>query len=305
MRFGVFTMQLGPADALIARWHRAEEVGFDSIWVADHTTTQYPELVHFEAWTLLAAMARETDRVRVGTMVTQIAFRHPALLAMEVATVDHLSGGRVELGIGAGGAPLDAAYVGVEAWSKRERLDRLAEQVDILDRMLRGETVTSDARYPTTAARVIQAVQRPRPPIVIAAQGPTAMRVVARYADTWNTLGGQPMGAAPPIPLADALAETRRQIEALDSACRAVGRDPATVRRSVCLYKSLVLLQSIDSFEEVCSGYAALGFDEIVIYWPFLSPRAYPTEEIVRSSEAVLVRAMAEVVPRLRGGPGS
>lgn len=303
-RFGIFTLQYGPLDALIDRWRRTEEMGFDSLWIADHTTTQYPALMHYEAWTLLAAMARETKRVRIGPLVTPITFRHPAFLAMEIATVDHLSGGRVEVGFGAGGAQLDAAYVGADDWPAPERLRRFREQVDILDRVLRGETVTSEGYYRTKDAQVVATVQRPRPPLVIAAQAPAAMRIVARYADTWNTLGGQPMGMVPPLPLAEAVAATRRQIESLEEACGKVGRDPSTIRRSVLLYKSDVLRRDLEHFEAVCSAYLAAGFDDIVMYWPYVRP-GFDDEASAAASERLLERAAADVVPRLREGAGA
>lgn len=298
-RFGIFTLQHAPLDALIERWRRAEDMGFDSLWIADHTTTQYPSLMHFEAWTLLAAMARETKRVRIGPLVTPITFRHPAFLAMEIATVDHLSGGRVEIGFGSGGAPLDAAYVGADDWPAAERLRRFREQVDIIDRVLRGETVTSDGYYPTKDAQVFATVQKPRPPLVIAAQAPAAMRVVARYADTWNTLGGQPMGMGPPLPLAEAVAATRRQAEELAAACAKVGRDPSTIRRSVLLYKSDLLRRDVEHFEAVCTAYLDEGFDDIVMYWPYLRP-GFDDEASAAASERLMERAAADVVPRLR-----
>jgi alkanesulfonate monooxygenase SsuD/methylene tetrahydromethanopterin reductase-like flavin-dependent oxidoreductase (luciferase family) len=194
LRFGLMYLQAAPFGDLVARVRRGEEMGFDSLWVADHMTGQYPGLISFEAWTLLGALAMSTSKARLGTLVTPITFRHPSLLAMSATTVDHASGGRLEIGLGIGGAPVDSNVVGVEDWRGPERVARLEEQVDILDRLLRGETIQGHrGHYPTEGAVVEPPVQRPRPPLVLAADGPRLLDLAARRADAWNTLGGQPM----------------------------------------------------------------------------------------------------------------
>ena len=213
LRFGLLYLQSAPWADLLGRIHRGEEMDFDSLWVADHMTGQYPGLISFEAWTLLATMAVTTSRVRIGALVTPIAFRHPALLAMSATTVDHASGGRLEIGLGIGGAPVDDSIVGLADQSGAERVARLEEQVDLLDRLLRGETVRDHTGfYPTSGAMVEPPVQRPRPPIVIAADGPRLIDLAARRADAWNTLGGQPMRGtnAGGASLEDAVEATRR-----------------------------------------------------------------------------------------------
>ena len=103
MRFGLMTLQAAPYLALADRWRRIEAMGFDSIWIADHSTSQYPTLIAYEAWSLLGALASVTSRVRFGPLVTSPTFRPPAMLAMQAVTIDHLSSGRLELGLGAGG----------------------------------------------------------------------------------------------------------------------------------------------------------------------------------------------------------
>ena len=141
LRFGLMFLQAAPFDDVLERVRRGEAMGFDSLWVADHMTGQYPNLVSYEAWSLLGALAMATSRARIGTLVTPITFRHPALLAMAATTVDHASGGRLEIGLGIGGAPVDGTVVGADDWPGPERLARLEEQLDLLDRLLRGETV--------------------------------------------------------------------------------------------------------------------------------------------------------------------
>src|SRR5512143_82257 len=127
LRFGLLYLQAAPWDDVIGRVRRGEEMGFDGLWVADHMTGQYPGLIAYEAWTLLAAMAMATTRAHIGTLVTPITFRHPALLAMSATTVDHASGGRLEIGLGIGGAPIDEASVGADDRPGPERVARLEE----------------------------------------------------------------------------------------------------------------------------------------------------------------------------------
>ena len=153
LRFGLMYLQAAPWDDVIGRVRRGEEMGFDSLWVADHMTGQYPALIAYEAWTLLGAVAMATDRARIGTLVTPITFRHPAVLAMSATTVDHASRGRLEIGIGIGGAPVDGTVVGAEDWPGAERVSRLEEQVVLLDRLLRGELIDHHEGYYATAER--------------------------------------------------------------------------------------------------------------------------------------------------------
>jgi alkanesulfonate monooxygenase SsuD/methylene tetrahydromethanopterin reductase-like flavin-dependent oxidoreductase (luciferase family) len=207
-------------------------------------------------------------------MVTAITFRHPSYLAAQVLTVDHLSDGRVSVGLGSGGPPHPYAAFGHEEWPPRERVERLAEQAAILNDLLRGDSVNYDGKhYPTRDAHLSDPVQRPRPPLVIAAHGERAMRVAARYGDGWNTLGGQPfpegLDPARRLPLAEVVAQSRTLSERLDAACAEIGRDPATIRRSVlALAPNPDPFSSLAAFDEYVGAYAAIGIDEIIFYWP-------------------------------------
>jgi alkanesulfonate monooxygenase SsuD/methylene tetrahydromethanopterin reductase-like flavin-dependent oxidoreductase (luciferase family) len=300
MRFGLMTLQSAPYAALADRWRRTEAMGFDSVWIADHSSSQYPNLVSYEAWALLGALATVTTRVRFGALVTPPTFRHPAMVAMSAVTVDHISNGRLEIGLGAGGGAPDAGFVGEDGLEAGGLVDRLAEYIEILDRMLRGETVTFEGkRYRAAGAVVVPSLQRPRPPFVIAAQGPRGLRLVAKYADTWNTLGGQPMRSASPKPatLDQAIAATRAQLGQLDAACRAAGRDPSTVRRSLLAYR-VQLFESVDRFEDYVGRYAELGFDECIFYWPSDPTTFAPRQDLEKTME----RIAADVLPRLSAG---
>lgn len=296
------TLQGPPYADLAERWRRIEALGFDSIWIADHTSAQYPTLVAYEAWALLGALAANTSRVRFGPLVTPPTFRHPAMLAMSAITVDNVSGGRLELGLGAGGGQIDAGVVGEAELRPGALLSRFAEHLTVLDRLLRGETVTFEGTYVRTVGAVLAAgVQEPRVPLVIAAQGAGALRLVATYADTWNSLGGQPMRSESPQPvdLTTALTRTRAQLERLDEACGAVGRDPRAIKRSVLAYR-VAPFESVGHFEEYVGAYGELGFDEVICYWPS-EPATFRR---MPEREAVLERVATDVLPRLRGnGP--
>jgi len=299
-RFGLMYLQAAPFDDVVDRVRAGEAMGFDSLWVADHMTGQYPGLVSYEAWSLLGALAVVTKRARIGTLVTPITFRHPALLAMSATTVDHASGGRLEIGLGIGGAPVDATVVGAPDWPGPERVERLEEQVELLDRLLRGETVEQHAgHYPTAGAVVEPALGSPRPPFVIAAEGPRLLELAARRGDAWNTLGGQPMRGrgTPLVSLDEAVAATRRRVVLLEEACDRLGRDRDDIRRMVLAYRvDPGLFQSADAFSDYVGRYREAGIDEFVFYWP-VDPHTFAR---MPAYERALERIAGVTIPVLR-----
>ena len=176
-----------------------------------------------EGWTMLAALASVTRRVRLGVMVTGNPYRHPALLANMAASLDVISGGRLELGIGAGWNEEESAAYGIDLPPLRERFDRLEEACAVLDLLLTQETASFDGvHYRLTDARCEpKPVQQPRPPIVIGGDGEQrTLRIAARWADQWNAPGATP----------DVLAH---KITVLHGHCADVGRDPAAIEISV------------------------------------------------------------------------
>jgi alkanesulfonate monooxygenase SsuD/methylene tetrahydromethanopterin reductase-like flavin-dependent oxidoreductase (luciferase family) len=301
LRFGLMYLQAAPFGDLVDRIQQGEAMGFDSLWVADHMTGQYPRLISYEAWALLGAVAVATNRARIGALVTPITFRHPSLLAMSATTVDHASGGRLEIGLGIGGAPVDGGIVGAEDWPGPERVARLEEQVEILDRLLRGERIDGhEGYYPTSGALVEPPLQEPRPPIVIGGAGPRLIDLAARRADCWNTLGGQPMRGSgrPAVTLAEAIAVTAAQVGTLVEACGRAGRNPDAVRRMLLAYRvSPDVFASADAFAEYVGRYREIGVDEFVFYWP-TDPETF---ERSPRQERALERIAAEALPALRG----
>jgi probable F420-dependent oxidoreductase len=243
MRFGLalphydFSLRdTGPIRfAHTAEWAmRAEEAGFDSVWVSDHffySLARYglgEELLgSLEPMTVLAALARTTSRVRLGTLVLGVPFRHPAILAKSATAIDLLSGGRLDLGLGAGWYEEEFERFGYTFATLGERFSRLEETVAALDELLAGGPVTFEGEY----VQFVEAydhprpAQQPRPPIWIGAKGgDRALRLAVRHADGWNTVWRWTV---------DAYAERVRRAREL---CEEHGRDPATFRLSIGLY---------------------------------------------------------------------
>jgi len=166
-----------------------------------------------------------------------VTFRHPAFLAAQAITLDHISQGRVDLGLGSGGPPNNYATLGLDPWGAKERRERLEEQVVILDQLLRGARFSYEGQYYRTATEAMpRPVQQPRPPLIIAAHGERGLRLIARYADGWNSLGGPPYPEArygKQVSLDQAEGTTQWLNQQLDAYCQELGRDPKTVRRSI------------------------------------------------------------------------
>lgn len=272
-RFGILSFPVPPYKAIEREWKWAEEVGFDQGWIPE--VWMMSGRTYLEPWTLLAALARATTSTRLGTLVAVLVSRHPTLLAGHVIAVDNISDGRVELGIGAGDVLEDSGIFGVPQWSPRDRVERLEEHLRLLDALLRGGPVTSNGRhYSVTGAQLPEPVQRPRPPLVVAAEGKKSLGLVARHADAWVTLGGQPQTqerGVPTVSEAEGLQATKERVAMLDANCRDIGRDPREIRRIILAYRRRVdPLSSLDAFDEFVGSYAELGFNEFVFYWPSL-----------------------------------
>jgi F420-dependent oxidoreductase-like protein len=229
LRIFVEPQQGATYDQQLAVARRSEELGFDAFFRSDHflkmgDVSGLPGPT--DSWVTLGAIARETSTIRLGTLVTSATFRHPGMLAVQVAQVDQMSGGRVELGLGAGWYDDEHHAYGVPFPALRERFDRLEEQLEILTGLWRtppGERFDHDG--PVWPVRDSPALPKPTtpdgPPIIVGGFGPSRTpRLVARFAAEFN------------VPFADV--ETSVGLQGgVDAACESLGRDPASVVRSV------------------------------------------------------------------------
>ena len=300
IRFGIWTPQITPWPEITKRWQHIETLGFDSLWVVDHFVNPIlSESPWFEGWTLLAALAARTTTIRVGTLVTNIIYRNPALLARQALTVDHISQGRLELGIGATSA-LDVSHgmTGVEIWDVRERVDRFRETIEIVDQMLRNEVTTYQGHYyQINEAEMHPApIQKPRPPLTIAAHGPKTLKIAATYGDSWSTLVGG--GLSSP----EAIEITRQRNEMLNEYAIEVGREPNTITRSLGVgWTPDTPFDSLDSFYEFVGRYREVGINEFVFgYWTRDEdiPEFHQLSHI--TDDGMLERIAGEAIPALR-----
>jgi alkanesulfonate monooxygenase SsuD/methylene tetrahydromethanopterin reductase-like flavin-dependent oxidoreductase (luciferase family) len=246
MKLGVITLQNRPLNELVDSWAYLDGLGVDSLWVADHLANPMrPERPWLEGWTSLPALVGATANARVGALVSSMVLRNPATLAKAAITLDHVSHGRAELALGAGGAPLDIELAGEPARSFSEFVERVVA-------VLGDETL-----QPSPLQRRI--------PVTIGGQGRTALELAVRYADRWNTYGGRGIGPE------EAIRVSRERNEHVDRLCDEQGRDPATLTRSVLIGYPFVgerPWRSVEAFADLVERWSGAGFDELIVYYP-------------------------------------
>jgi len=282
IRFGALVLQDMPWSELVRLWQKFDELGFDSTWVADHFVNYaHPTSPWFDGWTTLAGLANVTSRIRIGTLVSSIPLHNPAVLARQALTIDHMSNGRLEIGIGAG-APgtIDPTYkmTGIRDWPTKERTKRLREQVEIVDKLLRNNVTSYTGEYYSIEEAIMspEPIQKPRPPITIAAHVKESLKIAAEFADTWNSYGAD-FGAPSEL----VVEKTRKRSEFLDKQCEKIGRDPGSIRRSLLIFgnEANTAFASEEHFTEIVERYTALGINELIFFYPFFAPDQIPMFE--------------------------
>jgi F420-dependent oxidoreductase-like protein len=280
LRFGIKTapQHTNYAD-MLKIWQAADAIEvFEHAWLFDHfiPIAGDPDGPCLEGWTLLTAFAALTSRIRVGLMVTGNTYRHPAVLANMAATVDIVANGRLDMGVGAGWNVLEHESYGIELLPPGKRISQFEEACEVI-RLLWTEKYAdfNGTYYQLKQARCDpKPVQKPYPPFVIGGSGEKrTLRVVAKYAAVWNFAGGT-------------VDEFRHKQEVLVEHCRAVGRDPDTIERSI------QLMTNYDDLDELATrtrDFVAAGANHIIfnLRWP------YP--------EGIVERLAQEVVPQVRG----
>jgi probable F420-dependent oxidoreductase len=286
LRFGV-RLELGAPEYEPVRRAAAlaEARGYDAVWLRDHVSLgeALDQPYSLECFTMMAALARDTRRVRIGSLVAAAPFRNPALLAKMGATIDVISGGRLVLGIGAGNVPQEFAEYGYAFPSGGERLERLDEAIQVIRLLWTEERATFRGRHyrVTNAQNEPKPTQRPHPPIVVGVSGPRALRVVARRADAWHIAAGFEV--------------YRERRELLARYCAAIGRDPTSLPHLVTIYpiidsegdrarrrldalraarpragylRELVIAGTPDEVIASLQPFLALGVAEFVVFFP-------------------------------------
>ncbi len=233
----------------------AEDAGFGAAWVFDHFKVLYGpgDGPCMEAWTLLAGLGAVTSRIRLGVLVTGVTYRHPSVLAAEAVTVDHISGGRLELGMGAAWFGEEHRELGIRFPGPGERITMLEEAVEVVTALMTGTKVDFEGRHYRLQGAGYRPlpVQRPHPPLWIGGGGERRlMPLAARRADVWHGYG-----------TVEVLA---RKSKLLDQLAEKAGRDPATLRRST----SLSLSEPWDQVRRQVDDLVAAGFGVLVASWP-------------------------------------
>jgi F420-dependent oxidoreductase-like protein len=281
LRFGIKTApQHTTYEAMLEVWQEADATPvFEHAWLFDHfapiggTDINGPCL---EGWTLLAALAARTNRIRIGQMVTGNTYRHPAVLAHMAATVDVISNGRLDFGIGAGWNEYEHSSMGIPLYAPGERIRRLGEACELTRRLWTQHLTDFDGRYyQLKQARCEpKPVQKPYPPFVIGGSGEQlTLRVAARYAQVWNFAGGS-------------VENLQHKIEVLRQHCADVGRDPAEIEISI---QVPVNYDDLGATVQTVQGYVDAGATHLILNLRYPYPKG------------IVARLAEEVVPRVRG----
>ena len=282
-------------DEMVGWARRAETLGFDSLWISDHFLYSFERfggdprpIAAIEPLTAIAGLAAVTDRIRLGTLVLGAPFRHPSIVAKMATTIDGISGGRLDLGVGAGWLEEEFTAFGYRYGSVGERFDSLEETLRVLQALFSGELVTLDG--PTVSlrgARLLPEPVQPRVPVWVGGKGgPRLLQLAARYADGWNSVwrwSPEAYGA---------------RAAAAREACERAGRDPATFRLSVGLYS--LIGETDDAFRDVFDrGRASMPGDamrdETVESWRADTLSGTP-EQVIERVEAFERIGVEEIV---------
>ena len=273
MRFSFWPTPSLPYQDVIQLAQHAEQTGWDGLWYADHfmpnaedTSVPWPE-----AWTTLSAVAAVVPRIRIGTLVTGNTYRHPAVLAKMAATLDHISDGRVVLGLGSGWQENEHRQYGIEFYTVNERLARLEEACQVIKALYNEEKANFTGNFYT----LTEASLEPKPvqanlPLLIGGGGEkVTLRITAQYADEWNVWGD------PEI--------LRHKMAILDKHCADVGRDPKAIQRSAVALLFMSddaafvenmrntetpmpkIVGSASEIKDIVAQYADAGVDELIV----------------------------------------
>ena len=293
LRISAWPEAFWPVETILEVAHEVEQAGYEGIWLSDHfmtnTGTEEPaESGQHECFALLAALATQVPRVRLGSMVAGMTYRHPAVLANAASTIDHLSGGRFVLGIGAGWQVNEHVAYGIRLGSIRERIDRFEEGAQVIKGLLTNRRTTmAGSHYTVTEAPLNPKPLQPSLPLLLGASGEQrTLGIVAALADQWNCWSDPDVYA--------------RKSAALDEHCERLGRDPKSIWRTtqailrfdeppVPNSRPVMIGGSVDQIVDVVGRWQDAGLDEWIV----------PGWGLPDQGREIFHRVMTEVVPQL------
>jgi len=273
MRFSFWPAPSQPYKDVLELARHVEQTGWDGIWYADHFMPNSPDTTtpHQEAWTTLSALGATVPRIRIGTLVIGNTYRHPAVLAKMAATLDHITHGRVVLGIGAGWQENEHVQYGIPFYTVAERLGRLDEACQILKTLFTHSESDFKGKYYQLKHAHLEPkpVQHPLPLLIGGGGGKVALKITAKYADEWNVWGD--------------VSRLRQKMEILDKHCKDVGRDPKEIKRTAValLFMSEdnaylekmrnadlqqpAIIGTPDEVRDIVAEYEYIGVDELIV----------------------------------------
>lgn len=286
-------MPTDPLSDTRTRVTELEEWGYDHIWVYDHLSwRRFRGRPWFSAMPWLTAVAEATDSIRIGTMVANPNIQHPLTLAQDAVTLDHISSGRLTLGIGAGGIGFDATVLGTQPLSPGQRVARLGEFLDVVRGALDSTIGTYNGDYYNVSDALIEpsSYQQPRLPIAVAAGSPRTIDLASRFGDGWITWGD---ASQADLSVEGTLAAAASQITMLRDRCGEVGTSFNDMMRIFLIGNTEDRpLKSVNSFESFARRYADLGFTDLVFHHP-------RSDDPVWSDDPAIVRAIGDIIDEL------
>ncbi len=296
LTFGIMLGPFPPWKKIIEWAKLVESLGFDKLWLPDHFVNPDDKNMDWlDCWSVLTALATQTEKITMGTLVSSMTLRNPAVLARMALSADHISGGRFELGVGAAGVKNCHEMTGVPRWEPRERSERYKEFVEILHHMMNNEATTYQGKYYNIQKALMHPkfILKPHPVFNIAAHGPKALRLAARYGDAWNSLG--PLTDMTPKQSSD---NTHQCYKMLREFASEDGRDPALFGRTFLFgWTSDGLFRSMDAFYDTIGRYMEAGINDFCFIY---SPGIDLWKDSSITSEDLLRKIAVDAIPDIR-----
>lgn len=298
LTFGIMLGPFPPWRQIIEWTKLVESLGFDKLWLPDHfVNPDDKDMDWLDCWSTLTALATQTERITMGTLVSSMTLRNPAILARMALSADHISGGRFELGVGAAGTRKCHEMTGVPRWEPRERSERYKEFVEILNHMMNNEVTTYKGKYYNVQEALMHPkfISKPHPVFNVAAHGPKALRLAAKYGDAWNSLG--PLKDMTPKQSSDF---THQCYERLCEFASEAGRDPARFGRTFLFgWTSDGPFRSTEAFYDTIGRYTEAGINDFCFIY---SPGIDLWKDQSIASEHLLRKIALDAIPALRNG---